>query len=117
SALAELPRSHCESLFKNLLPELNFDPGRSPLANPISQKLKESTKQGTSNNANDRQTKRKKTRPQNNARYHQAQQREPCQPCKHSAKSHDRSTQDTGSDTAGQPKQAFIEIHLFLSLV
>src|SRR5262249_40517936 len=104
SALVELPRSDCEGMFENLSPEFNFDPGRSPLANPISQKLKESTNHGASNNANDRQNEGGKRIPQKNARDDEAGEGEPCQPCKHGAKSHDRSTQDTGSDASGQPK-------------
>src|SRR5262249_18648133 len=104
-------------MFENLSPEFDFDPGRSPLANPISQKLKESTKHGASNNANDRQNEGGKRIPQKNARNDEAGEGEPCQPCKHDAKSHDRSTQDTGSDTSAQPEYAFIEIHLFLRSV
>jgi ribosomal protein L4 len=104
-------------MFENLSPEFNFDPGRSPLANPISQKLKETSENGASNNAADRQNEGRKGIPQKNARNDEAGEGEPCQPCKHGAKSHDRSTQDTGSDTSGQPKQAFIEVHIFLALV
>src|SRR5262245_14631471 len=104
SALVELPGSHCEGMFENLSPEFNFDASRSPLANPIPQKLKESAEHGASNNAADRQNDGGKGMPQKNPRYDQAGESEPCQPRKHGAKSHDRSTQDTGSDTSGQPK-------------
>src|SRR5262245_57817535 len=117
SALVELSRSHCEGMFENLSPEFNFDASRSLLANPISQKLQESAKHGASNNANDRQNEGGERMPQKNARDDEAGKGEPCQPRKHGAKSHGRSTQDTGSDTAGQPKQAFIEVHLFLHSV
>lgn len=92
--------------------EFDFDARRSPLADPIAQKLKEPPKQGANNNATDRQNEGGKRISQKNPGNDEAGEGQPRQPRNYGTKSHKRSSQDTGSDTLGQPEQAFIEIHI-----
>ena len=62
----------------------------------------------------DRQNERGKRISQKNPGDDKAGEGQPPQACKYGAKSHKRGSQYTGSDTPGQPEQAFIEIHIYI---